>query len=62
MMRQQEQNKKKARQAIAPKQVWLSMTDKQQEQFTQTLEAICQRLTSRQMSQEEENDATGEPS
>lgn len=57
MMRQQKQNKNKACKEIAPKQVWLSLTDKQQGQFVQTIKAICQRLASRQMRQEERDNA-----
>jgi hypothetical protein len=52
-MRQQEQNKTQESNEIAPKQVWPSMTDKEQEQFIQTIEAICQRLASRQMREQE---------
>jgi hypothetical protein len=62
MMRQQEQIKTQESQEIAPKQVWPTMTDKEQEQFVQTIEAICQRLASRQMRQEEGHNGTSEPS
>lgn len=62
MMRQQEQNKTQESKEIAPKQVWPTMTDKEQEQFVQTIEAICQRLASRQMRQEEGHNGTSEPS
>ena len=62
MKRQQEQNKAQESKEIAPKQVWPTMTDKEQEQFVQTIEAICQRLASRQMRREEGDDASGYPS
>ena len=57
MMRQQEQNKTQGSKAIAPKQVWPSLTEEQQAQLAQTIETICQRLASRQMREEEGDDA-----
>jgi hypothetical protein len=57
MMRQEEQNKTQKSQAIAPQQVWPSLTEEQQAQFVQTIKAICQRLASRQMKEEEGDDA-----
>lgn len=62
MIRQQEQNKTQRGKEMAPQQVWPSLTDKEQAQFVQTVEAICQRLASRQMRQEEGHNATSEPS
>ena len=58
MMRQQERQvqNRKSKQIVA-KQVWLSMTDKQQEQFVQTIKVICQKLASRQMREQEGDDA-----
>ena len=58
---QQEQNKTQESKEVAPKNVWPSMTERQQEQFVQTIEAICQRLASRQMRREEGHDASGYP-
>ena len=53
MMRQQEKTKTLGIKEIASRQVWSSMTDKEQAQFIQTIEAICQRLASQQMREEE---------
>ena len=53
MMRQQEKTKTLGIKEIAPRQVWSSMTDKEQAQFIQTIEAICQRLASQQMREKE---------
>ncbi len=58
MMRQEEQDKTQGSQAIAPQQVWPSLTEAQQAQLVQTIKAICQQLASRQMKEEEGDDAT----
>ena len=51
-MYQQRQDKKKAKQ-IAPKKVWWALTEHQQQQFVRTIEAICQQLASRLLTQQE---------
>jgi hypothetical protein len=56
-MYQQRQEKKEAKQ-IAPKKVWWALTDHQQQQFGQTIEAICQRLASQVLTQQEGHDAS----
>jgi len=59
MMKHQEQQvQNRQPKQIAPQQVWLSLTAKQQAQFIETMEAICQRLVSRQMREKEAHDAT----
>ena len=57
MMRQQRQNKNEENKRIAPQQVWPSLTEEQQAQLVQTIKAICQQLTSRQIRQEEGDNA-----
>ena len=55
-MHQQRQEKKEAKQ-IAPKKVWWALTEHQQQQFARTIEAICQQLASRLLTQQEGHDA-----
>jgi hypothetical protein len=57
MMQQLGQNQKKTTQQIVPTKVWPSLTDKQQQQFVQTIETICQQLARRWMRQQEGDDA-----
>lgn len=57
MRQPKRQNKNKTSKQIVPKKVWQSLTDKQQQQFVQTIEAICQRLASRWVTQQEGHDA-----
>ena len=58
MMRQLErQIKNRKCKQITHKQVWPSLTEGQQAQFVETIETICQRLASRQMREEEGDDA-----
>ncbi len=56
MKYQQQQDKIKAKQ-IAPKKVWWALTEHQQQQFARTIEAICQQLASRLLTQQEGHDA-----
>lgn len=56
-MTQAEEDKTQTKQEIAPRQVWLLLTDKQQAQFIQSMEIICQGIARRLMRLEEGNDA-----
>jgi hypothetical protein len=61
-MQQQKQETNRQTQQIVPQKVWASLTNTQQQQFVQTIEKICQQLTSRLLIQQEEHDVSSKPS